>query len=184
MRLAPVFLTTMALVASTSGYTADYLSVEQAQQVMFPGASLAVTPLKLTPAQVKEVAQKSGVRLRSPTIRVWAANGGGWFFVDEVLGKHEFITYAVGIDAAGTVLGVEILAYREAYGGQISSPQWRAQFSGKTTASPLRLDEDIANITGATLSCRHVLEGVKRVLAIYATALAPNRPDAAPTSIH
>ena len=173
MRLSLGLTATTALVASTSGYAADFLSVEQAQQVMFPGASLVAAPLLLTSAQVQAVAQKSGVRLRSPEVRAWAVAGGGWFFVDEVLGKHEFITYAVGLDAAGAVRGVEILAYRETYGGQIAAPKWRAQFAGKTSVSPLRLDEDIANITGATLSCRHVMEGVKRLLAVYEFALAP-----------
>jgi Na+-translocating ferredoxin:NAD+ oxidoreductase RnfG subunit len=182
MRLTPVFTATTALVASTSGYATEYLSVEQAQQAMFPGASLAVTPLKLTSEQVKVVVKKSGVGLRSPVVRVWAVSGGGWFFVDDVLGKHEFITYAVGLDATGAVRGVEILTYREAYGGQINTPKWRAQFTGKTTASPLLLDQDIANITGATLSCRHVMEGVKRVLSIYETALAAQFPDAAPSA--
>jgi Na+-translocating ferredoxin:NAD+ oxidoreductase RnfG subunit len=178
MRLSPLFTAATALVASTSGYATDYLSVEQAQQVLFPEGTLAATDLRLSPDQVKAVSKKSGVKLRAAAMRVWAVAGGGWFFVDEVLGKHEFITYAVGLDAAGAVRGVEILSYREAYGGQITTPKWRAQFAGKTSASALRLDEDIANITGATLSCRHVMEGVKRVLAIYEIALIA--PGAAP----
>ena len=178
MRLSPLFTAATALVASTSGYATDYLSVEQAQQVFFPGANLVAASLQLSPAQAKVVAQKSGVKLRAAAVRVWAVTGGGWFFVDEVLGKHEFITYAVGLDAAGAVRGVEILSYREAYGGQITTPKWRAQFAGKTNASPLQLDADIANITGATLSCRHVMEGVKRVLTIYEIALIA--PGAAP----
>lgn len=182
MRLTPVFTATTALVASTSGYATDYLTVEQAQQVMFPGATLVSTALTLSPAQVKAVAQKSGVKLRSAAVRIWAVTGGGWFFVDEVLGKHEFITYAVGLDATGAVRGVEILSYREAYGGQISQPKWRAQFTGKTAASPLKLDEDIANISGATLSCRHVMEGVKRVLAIHEIALATTAHDSTPAA--
>ena len=31
----------------------------------------------------------------------------------------------------------------------------------------LKLDEDIQNISGATLSCRHLTDGVKRLLALY-----------------
>ncbi|MFM6928116.1 MAG: FMN-binding protein, partial [Bdellovibrio sp.] len=31
---------------------------------------------------------------------------------------------------------------------------------------PLKLDKDVPNITGATLSCRNVLDGVKRILII------------------
>jgi hypothetical protein len=35
----------------------------------------------------------------------------------------------------------------------------------------LRLEEDIQNISGATLSCRHITEGVRRLLALYAAEL-------------
>ena len=45
------------------------------------------------------------------------------------------------------------------------------QFVGKTSQSPLKLDRDIKNISGATLSCRHVTDGVKRLLAFYEIAL-------------
>ena len=174
MRIAPALPAAVALtlVASTSGFAAEYLTAEQAREAMFPGASFEAQPLTLTPDQVKAVSQKSGVRLRSPEVRVWRASTGGWFFVDEVLGKHEFITYAVGLDSAGAVVGVEILVYRESYGHQVKEAAWRAKFTGKTAASPLKLDEDIPNISGATLSSRHVMEGVKRILAIHELALA------------
>lgn len=173
MRFTPALATTAAaLVGSTSGYAVEYLTVAQAQQSIFPGATFTDASLRLTPEQVKFVSQKSGARLRSPEVRVWKTNTGGWFFVDEVLGKHEFITYAVGLDPKGAVCGVEILVYKESYGQQVQNPKWRAQFTGKTSASPLRLDEDIQNISGATLSSRHVMEGVKRILAIHETALA------------
>jgi len=132
MRLAPALAVTTALVASTSGHATEYLTVAQAQQAIFPGRACEAEPLRLAPEQVKFVSKKSGVRLRSPDVRAWRVEGGGWFFVDEVLGKHEFITYAVGLDAAGAVCGVEILVYRESYGGQVRNASWRAQFAGKT----------------------------------------------------
>jgi Na+-transporting NADH:ubiquinone oxidoreductase subunit NqrC len=57
--------------------------------------------------------------------------------------------------------------YRESYGYEIRNVEWRAQFAGKTSAAPLKLENDIQNVSGATLSCRHVTDGVKRVLATY-----------------
>ena len=58
------------------------------------------------------------------------------------------------------------------FGGyEVRNPEWRKQFVGKTAADPLRLNADIRNISGATLSSRHVTDGVKRVLATYAVAL-------------
>jgi hypothetical protein len=35
----------------------------------------------------------------------------------------------------------------------------------------LKLDSDIKNISGATLSCRHITDGVKRLLSFYEIAL-------------
>ena len=87
------------------------------------------------------------------------------------MGKHEFITYAVGLNANGSVKQIEVMDYRETYGGQIREETWRSQFVGKTARSTLKLDADIKNISGATLSCRHVTDGVKRLLAFYEVAL-------------
>jgi Na+-transporting NADH:ubiquinone oxidoreductase subunit NqrC len=49
--------------------------------------------------------------------------------------------------------------------------QWRDQFAGKTLADRLELDADIRNISGATLSCRHLTEGLRRLLAFHDVAL-------------
>ncbi len=54
---------------------------------------------------------------------------------------------------------------------QARYPNWRDQFVGNTVKSPLRLDEDIANIGGATLSSRHVTDGIKRLLFLHQSIL-------------
>ncbi len=153
----------------TPAYATTYLTVAQAQAAIFPGAAMTPDPHTLSPEQAKAIARAAGVKPLSPTLKAWkvAAPDGkpaGWFIVDEVVGKHEFITFALGIDMNGAVKSVEILDYREVYGGEVRLPAWRAQFTGKTAASPLVLDRDIRNISGATLSSRHVTDGVKRLL--------------------
>jgi len=159
-----------ALVAP-SAMAVTYLTIEQAQLEIFPGKSFSSMPLKLTGEQRKAIEQASRVRVLRDEQRIWRVGGGGWFIVDEVIGKHEYITYAVGLDVGGAVRGVEIMEYRESYGGEVRNPKWRAQFVGKTKASPLQLDSDIQNISGATLSSRHITDGVKRLLALYEIAL-------------
>ena len=89
----------------------------------------------------------------------------GRVLVDSVVGKFEQIDYAVALDANGKVLAVEILAYREGHGGEVRMPGWRNQFVGKTAADPIRIGSDISNISGATLSCTHVTDGVHRLVA-------------------
>lgn len=149
-----------------------YLSVEQAQKLMFPGATFAQAFVNLTDAQVSAIEHDSGVNVRDKTVRVWRASTGGWFIADEVVGKHEFIPFALALDSNGAVKGVEILEYREAYGGDIRNPAWRAQFTGKAHGATLALGADIKNISGATLSSKHITDGVKRLLATYAVAIA------------
>jgi Na+-translocating ferredoxin:NAD+ oxidoreductase RnfG subunit len=165
-----VALPISALVAPST-FAVQYLNVEQAQKAIFPGKTFTPAPVKLTSSQRKAIVQTSGVRALHDEQQVWRVGGGGWFIVDEVVGKHEFITYAVGLNADGSVKQIEIMDYRETYGGQIRDQKWRAQFVGKTSKSTLRLDSDIKNISGATLSCRHITDGVKRLLAFYEIAL-------------
>jgi FMN-binding domain. len=164
------------IVAAAPAYAVQYLTTEAAQKLLFPAATTFVAhPVQLNDVQKKAVEQAAGVRMRFPEQPVWQVmendQPAGWFVLDEVYGKHEFITYAVALDVSGAVRGVEILDYRETHGGQVANPKWLAQFDGKRFGAPLKLDEDIQNIGGATLSCKHISEGVRRVLAIYEVTL-------------
>jgi hypothetical protein len=169
---------TLAILAAAAmapaAYATVYLTAEQAQAAMFPGASFAADFVTLSPAQVAAIQKQSGQRVLNRQLRAWKVSSGGWFIVDQVIGKHEFITYAVGLSATGAVRQVEILDYRESYGDQVRGAGWRAQFVGKTAGARLRLGDDIKNISGATLSSKHVTDGVKRILATHAVALVPN----------
>lgn len=172
-----VWLVPPALIApASSAHAIQYLTVERAQQALFASATrFEQTPVVLSDAQKKTIEKVSPTRTPLPTERIWKAWSGGqhlgYFIVDEVYGKHEFITYAVAIDPAGAVLGIEIMDYRETHGGQVREPSWRRFFIGKTRADPLKLDGDIPNISGATMSCKHITEGVRRLLALYELAL-------------
>jgi hypothetical protein len=103
--------------------------------------------------------------------QVWRAETAGrllgYFFLDYVIGKHEVIDYAVALGPDGRVRRVEILEYRESYGGEVANRDWLAQFEGKGVRDSLVPSRDIRIISGATLSSRHVTEGIKRVLAIH-----------------
>src|SRR6202047_197302 len=139
-----------ALVMSVgSAHAVQYLSLAEAQRHAFPAAtSFAVVQAD----------------------RIWRTEAGGrvlgFFVFDRVIGKHLYIDYSVALDPSGRIRQVDILQYRESYGGEIRSPSWLAQFVGKTNSSQLQVGSDIRNISGATLSSHHVTEGVKRIMAI------------------
>ena len=158
--------------AACPAWAANYLSIEQAQGAIFPQKSLQKSELQLTLDQRKAIEKACGVKVRIPKLELWRVEGGGWFFVDEVIGKHEFITYALGLNADGSVKQIEVMDYRENYGGEVRRVEWRGQFVGKKRGAKLRLDDDIRSISGATLSCRHITEGVRRLLATYELVLS------------
>ena len=144
-----------------------YMSDAQATAVLFPGVKFEKSFLDISKEDKERIEDLSGENVRWDKASVWRAKSGEWVFIDRVLGKHEFITYAVGIGSDGKVKGVEILEYRESYGHEIKRPQWRAQFHEKDKSAKLKLDHDIKNISGATLSCAHISGGVRRVLQTY-----------------
>ncbi len=162
-----------ALIVPVGAYAKTYLSIEQAQHAMFGDAAMTLTPVVLTDAQQSQLHDASSVSLKFDGHRIWKVAGGGWFVVDQVVGKHEMITYAVGIDGGGRVKDVEILEYLESYGYEVADESWRRQFVGKTADAPIRLEKDISNISGATLSSKHITDGVRRVMTMYAIALKP-----------
>ena len=160
-------------------YAADYLTAEQAQTILFPEAQAFVPyPVHLTSAQLAEIRDLAGVRQRNADPKIWRAQKDdgetvGWFLVDDVVGKHEYITYAAALSLDGRVLGIEIMTYRESHGGEVRDASWRALFKGKTLRNPVKLNRDVPNISGATLSCRNIADGVRRLLALQKIALVP-----------
>jgi len=169
MRFEPVALAAAAL-APSAAFAVDYLGAEQAAKLLLPDAErFEAREVVLDAAQMKQLAD-AGVRPRSARWKLLLAWRGstalGVVVTDAVVGKFELIDYAVGIGSDGTVRGVEVLSYRESHGHEIRLPAWRRQFAGKTAASPIKVGDDIANISGATLSCQHVTDGVHRIVAI------------------
>lgn len=171
MRYLPYFLAPVAALAAPAAYATVYLTTEQAQALMFPGETLHEAFQTLTADQMAAISKAAGVDPLSNKLKVWRSSKGGWFILDEVVGKHEFITYALALDSTGGVRDVEIMDYRETYGGQVRDRAWREQFVGKHTGDGLTLGHEIKNISGATLSCKHITDGVRRLLVTYAIAL-------------
>jgi len=161
----------VVISAPAPALAVDYLTPEQAQSRMFPAAaSFETREVALTPEQQGDLAQRLGSPLPrgSWTLRLARGPGGllGVVVVDEVVGKFERITYAVALGPDAVIHDVEVLSYRESHGQEIMLPAWRRQFTGKNAAAPLQVGKDIASISGATLSCTHVTQGVRRIAAL------------------
>ena len=144
-----------------------FVSAEQAQKLIFPNKQFTKTPLLITEDVQDKMQSASSVSHPFKGDRVWKASDGSYFIVDEVVGKHEMITYAVGISPTGAVQGIEIMEYVESYGYEVADESWRKQFVGKTVEDPIKLKKDLENISGATLSSKHLTDGVQRIMVMY-----------------
>jgi hypothetical protein len=163
------FLIPAALIAAAPATAKTYMTVRQAQARMFPGATLKPQFTKLDQWQASAIARASDAAMHSNDIKAWRASSGGWFVLDQVKGKDDWVSYAVALDDTGAVRQVEILECLSDYDA-ITMPEWRAQFVGKKHGDAF---DRIETISGATLSSRHLAEGVKRVVETYAIALKP-----------
>jgi FMN-binding domain len=155
---------------------ADYLSIDAAQRGLFAQADhFEEITLALNAVQKQSVTDLAGPQPPHRSLRAWKALQGndllGYVFVDEVLGRQDMITYAVGIDVSGRMGALEVLSYRESHGSEIRGTAWRNQFDGREGLQSLRFGTDIKNIAGATLSCEHVTQGVRWVTALWQVTL-------------
>jgi Na+-translocating ferredoxin:NAD+ oxidoreductase RnfG subunit len=153
-----------------------YVSAEQVQKILLPNKTLTKSPIIITDELQEKMRAASSIRYPFKGERIWKASDGSWLVIDEVIGKHEMITYAVALSPTGSILGIEIIEYVESYGYEVAEPDWRKQFVGKTANDPIKLNQDIQNIGGATLSCKHITDGVKRVTVLYDLALKNVNP--------
>lgn len=170
MRWTPITVASLAIGTTMAPIVAQakvYLSIEQAQKVMFGAATFTHRPVVIGEDVQNKMRSASSVSHPFASHRIWRTSTGGWFIVDEVVGKHEMITYALGISQDGVVKQIEILEYRESYGYEVAQDSWRSQFVGKDAVSTLKLNKDIQNISGATLSAKHLTDGVKRLLVMH-----------------
>jgi hypothetical protein len=90
----------------------------------------------------------------------------GFVVLVEEIGKHRPITFAVGVNPDGSVHDLAVLAYREAYGGEVRERRFLKQYAGKTLNAPLLPYRDIRNIAGATLSVHATGRAARKAIAV------------------
>ncbi len=105
-----------------------------------------------------------------PSYRVFTMKRGattlGFVVVVEEIGKHRPITFAVGVNPDSTIHDLVVLAYREAYGGDVRERRFLKQYAGKTLADPLLPYRDVRNIAGATLSVQATGRAARKAVAV------------------
>jgi Na+-translocating ferredoxin:NAD+ oxidoreductase RnfG subunit len=178
MRPLLTFLALFAIALASprpapAGETASVRERAVASLKQMFGDSVVVTETRmaLTRADQEAILGASQSRWAHDTVVVFRCAAGGrtagYGFLDDVKGKMQMITMLVGLVPDGTVRDVDILVYRESYGGEVANESFRRQFRGLAPGSDIRPGAAIRNISGATISARAVTFGVRKVSATY-----------------
>ncbi|NGZ96772.1 MAG: hypothetical protein CV089_11730 [Nitrospira sp. WS110] len=148
-----------------------FLSEEEAVKIMLPKSErVRKETLRLTQEKKDLIEQRIGWKFPEQDFEVYIGETGdridGYAMVHNTIGKHKHMTYMVGVDANGACSDVELLVFREARGSEVGRKRFNVQYEGKTVLDPIRINKDIINISGATMSVRSISAGVKRVLVL------------------
>jgi hypothetical protein len=149
------------------------MAADDAPRALFPGATaVSKRVIAATPALQQEILTRLDRRpsMWEEAYPIYAVVGDaqplGHVVIVEEIGKHRPITFAVGVEAGGALHDIVVLAYREAYGGEIRDKRFLKQYRGKTMAAPTLPYRDIINISGATMSVQATGRAAHKAVAL------------------
>lgn len=148
-----------------------FMTEEDAVKVILPKSQqVRKEIIRLSQDKKDVIEQRIGWKFPEEAFELYIGETGdkidGYAMVHNTIGKHKHMTYIVGVDAKGACSDVELLVYRETKGSEVRRKRFNAQYEGKTVSDPIRINKDILNISGATMSVRSISAGVKRVLVL------------------
>lgn len=165
---AILWLTPLALSAQTT----VFLSPQEALKIIFKDSKeVYKEDHKLDEASKKKAQELLGYPPPKDdyTFYLGKTDGkaDGYALIDEQVGKVLPITFVTRLSPEGKVQAVEVMVYRESHGGEVKSKRFLNQFENKDLNEELRLQGNIVNISGATLSSRALVVGVRRAIVLW-----------------
>jgi len=148
-----------------------FMSEDDAVKLMLPKSQRIRRELiRLTQEKKELIEQRIGWKFPEESFEVYIGETSdkvdGYALLHNTIGKHRHMTYMVGVDGEGRCVNVELLVFREAKGSEVGKKRFNSQYEGKTLSDPIKINKDIINISGATMSVRSISAGVKRVLVL------------------
>jgi FAD:protein FMN transferase len=166
-----VWLTASAVMAASAVPAAGEVYLNEAQALaIILGQKVIVRKERKTLDETLRTKLERSSNLRFPEasytffIATQAGQAEKYAIQMNEIGKTEPITFMVGMSPEGKVTEVVIMVFRENRGWEVKEKRFLNQFRGKMLRNSIRVDEDIINYTGATLSSKAVARGVKRAL--------------------
>jgi len=149
----------------------EFMTEEEAVKTILPKSQRIHKELiRLTPEKKELIEQRIGWKFPEESFELYIGETGdkidGYAMIHNTIGKYKHMTYMVGVDPNGTCTDVELLVFRDAKGSEVGKKRFNSQYDGRTVSDPIRINKDIINISGATMSVRSMSAGVKRVLVL------------------
>jgi thiamine biosynthesis lipoprotein len=168
----------LGICAACQGLAQEFMGEDTALRQAYPEADRFV-PLQVaaTTEQMRAVLQRARSSARAKPGQTWVAtqNGAlvGTAYTDHVIGRTEYITWLCALGGDGRVRRLQVLAYREAIGGEIVERRWLDEFVGIGPEDELRRGCPVSVIAGATMSVDALTERTRFLLDWHAVVVAP-----------
>ena len=148
-----------------------FMTEDEGVKVMLPKSErVRKDVIRLNAEKKTQIEERIGWKFPEEEFEVYVGETGtrvdGYAVVQNTIGKHKPMTYMVGVDGQGSISDIELLVFRESRGSEIRQKRFNSQYEGKTVLDPVRINKDIINISGATMSVRSMSAGIKRVLVL------------------
>ena len=180
-----IFLGFLSAVLPFSITGETLLTEPEALKIVFAKSQSVESQVRaLSESQRQTLQKKTGLRFPESEYRFFIGHGNaaveGYGVIMNEIGKHEYITFIVGISPQANIRDVAVMDYRETRGWEVKEQRFLRQFRGKNLADPITVDRDIVNYTGATLSSHAIARGVKKALALVQAFYLQPDPDNRP----
>ena len=175
--LTALLLLVLAMLGDASPICAKvFYARNELGKLAFPDADrVEAQDYILTPTQRETIEAGARAKLDSNIFTVYVGHTGdavnGYAFVDTHVVRTLPETFMVVLTPDGTVSATHVLAFYEPL-EYLPSSRWLEQLKGRRLSDHLKVGDEIAAITGSTLSSNAVVGGVRRALAAYQVLIA------------
>lgn len=144
---------------------------DEAITSIFEGCDeVLVERLELTPDEKELLENRLKTRIDEGFFDIFTGKKQGkihrYAIITDEMGCFHPITFIMSMKPNGKIEKVSVLIYRESRGKDIIKRRFLLQYKGKSLESPIRINKDIINVTGATTSVRSVNRGVRKMRAV------------------
>jgi len=172
-------LAALLLPSLSAGAEASGPKDEAVVRAEFPDAeTVTVRDVVLTDDLVRRVEQLARARVNERLVTFYTATKGGVPLGHAVIHSHvvrtKRETFAIVFEPDGRIRRIRVLAFLEPAEYR-PSDRWLAQFQGKGPSDRLAVGQDLAPISGATLTARGVAEESRWLLQALREAAGVGR---------